>query len=54
MPNKNGSEPSAHGEALTESQPTLWDTFSHVYGFILQGGEAIKPLRPRFENYLAG
>jgi hypothetical protein len=23
-------------------------------GFILQGGEAIKPLRPRFENYLAG
>jgi hypothetical protein len=43
-------------ESLSEIQPTLWHTFSHVYHFILQAVKG-EPLRIRFlklillENY---
>ena len=36
MPNKNGGEPPAEGEALAETQPTLRGVFRDVYGFVLQ------------------
>jgi hypothetical protein len=35
-PNKSGGECLAESESLSEIQPTLSHTFSHVYGFILQ------------------
>ena len=55
MPRKNGSELSAHGEALPESQPTLWDTFRYVYVFILQEVKGDKATADAiFEDYLAG
>ena len=54
MPNKNGGEP-PDGEALAETQPTLWDTFRHVYGFILQEVKGDKATADAiFEDYLAG
>jgi len=55
MPNKNGGEPPAEGEALAQTQPTLWDTFRHVYGFILQEVKGDKATADAiFEDYLAG
>jgi hypothetical protein len=55
MPKKNGGEPPADGEGLAETQPTLWDTFRHVYGFILQEVKGDKATADAiFEDYLAG
>ena len=55
VPNKNGGEPPADGEGLAETQPTLWDTFRHVYGFILQEVKGDKATADAiFEDYLAG
>ena len=55
VPNKNGGEPPADGEGLAEPQPTLWDTFRHVYGFILQEVKGDKATADAiFEDYLAG
>jgi hypothetical protein len=55
MPNKNGGEPPAEGEALAETQPTPRDAFRHVYGFILQAVKGDKVTADAiFEDYLAG
>jgi hypothetical protein len=55
MPNKNGGEPPAEGEALAETQPTPRDAFRHVYGFILQAVKDDKAAADAiFEDYLAG
>src|SRR6185312_14424891 len=55
VPNKNGGEPPADGEGLAETQPTLWDTFRHVYGFILQEVKGDKATADAiFGDYLAG
>ena len=55
MPNKNGGECPAESESLAETQPTLWDTFRHVYGFILQEVKGDKAAADAiFEDYLAG
>jgi hypothetical protein len=55
MPNKNGGEPPADGQALAETQPSLWDTFRHIYGFILQAVKGDKATADSiFEDYLAG
>jgi hypothetical protein len=55
MPNKNGGEPPAKGEALAETQPTPRGAFRHVYGFILQAVKDDKASADAiFEDYLAG
>jgi hypothetical protein len=55
MPNKNGGEHPAKGEALAETQPTPRDVFRHVYGFILQAVKDDKASADAiFEDYLAG
>jgi hypothetical protein len=54
--NKSGGTCLVERESLSEIQPTLWHTFSHVYHFILQAVKG-EPLRIRFlklillENY---
>ena len=54
-PNKSGGECLAESESLSEIQPTLWHTFSHVYGFILQAVKGDKAAADAiFEDYLAG
>jgi len=54
-PNKSGGECLAESESLSEIQPTLWHTFSHVYGFILQAVKGDKATADAiFVDYLAG
>jgi hypothetical protein len=54
-PNKSGGECLAESESLSEIQPTLWHTFSHVYDFILQAVKGDKATADAiFEDYLAG
>jgi hypothetical protein len=53
--NKSGGECLAESESLSESQPTLWHTFSHVYHFILQAVKGDRATADTiFEDYLAG
>jgi hypothetical protein len=54
-PNTSGGECLAESESLSEIQPTLWHTFSHVYRFILQAVKGKKATADAiFEDYLAG
>jgi hypothetical protein len=54
-PNKSGGECLAESESLSEIQPTLRHTFSHVYDFILQAVKGDKATADViFEDYLAG
>jgi hypothetical protein len=53
--NKSGGECLAESESLSEIQPTLWHTFSHVYRFILQAVKGDRATADTiFEDYLAG
>jgi hypothetical protein len=55
MPNKNGGECPPSVNSRAETQPTLRDTFSHVYGFILRAVKGDKATAHAiFEDYLAG
>ena len=55
MPNKNGGGSPAESEAFTETQPTLRDTFSDVYRFILQAVKGDRTTADTiFEDYLDG
>jgi hypothetical protein len=53
-PDKSGGERLAESESLSEIQPTLWHTFSHVYDFILQAVGDKATADVIFEDYLAG
>ena len=55
MPNKNGGECPPSVNSRAETQHTLRDTFSHVYGFVLQAVKGDKATADAiFEDYLAG
>jgi hypothetical protein len=51
--NKSGGTCLAERESLSEIQPTLWHTFSHVYHFILQAVKGDRATADTiFEDYL--
>jgi hypothetical protein len=54
MPKRNGQYV-ADFDSLAQKEPTLWDTFKHVYGFILRGVNGDKRgADVIFQDYLAG
>jgi hypothetical protein len=54
MPNRNG-QCVADSESLAQKEPTLSDTFKHVYGFILRAVNGDKDSADTiFQDYLAG
>jgi hypothetical protein len=60
MPNRNGhliddNEALAQNKPLAQNEPTLWDTFKHVYDFILRAVNGDKGRAEAvFQDYLAG